>query len=155
MKHLLCSNSYNIKITDSRTPAIWTCSKFYFRELHLLLSEISKMSTKTLIYHHQKRTMSIFTLKNTHLPSSETYHVNIHAEKLKEYHKHLSIAHLNTQSMSSTFDEFQVIINENQFDIVTLSETLLRENKQLPIDYVKIRGYNLFHKNREQKLVVE
>ena len=34
--------------------------------------------------------------------------------------------------MSSTFDEFQVIINENQFDIVTLSETLLRENKHLP-----------------------
>ena len=31
--HLLCSSSYNIKIKDSRTPAIWTCSKCYFREL--------------------------------------------------------------------------------------------------------------------------
>ena len=75
--------------------------------------------------------------KNTHLPSSETDHVNIHAEKLKEYHKHVSIAHLNTQSMSSTFDEFQVIINENQFDIVTLSETLLRENKHIPQTMLK------------------
>ena len=32
---------------------------------YLLLSEISKMSTKTLIYHHQQRTMSILTLKNS------------------------------------------------------------------------------------------
>ena len=27
--HLLCSNSYNIKIADSRTPAIWTCKCYY------------------------------------------------------------------------------------------------------------------------------
>ena len=31
--HLLRSISYNIKITDSRTPAIWMCTKCYFREL--------------------------------------------------------------------------------------------------------------------------
>ena len=31
--HLLCSSSYNTMITDSRTPAIWTCSKCYLEEI--------------------------------------------------------------------------------------------------------------------------
>ena len=74
--------------------------------------------------------MSIFTLKNS------------------EYHKHLSIVHLNTQSMGSTFDEFQVMINESQFDIVTLSETWLRDKKHL-LDCVKMPACNFVYKNRE------
>ena len=52
--------------------------------------------------------------------------------------------------MSSTFNEFQVMINENQFGIVTLSEWWLRDNKHL-LDYVKIPGYNFVYENREQK----
>ena len=114
--HLLYSNSHNVKITDSRTPAIWTCSKCYFRELPFaFLRDIEDVNEKT------------------DLLSSATYHVNIHTEKLKEYHKYLSIAHLKTQSMSSTFDEFHAMINENQFDTVTLSEIWLRDNKNLLI----------------------
>ena len=42
------------------------------------------------------------------------------------------------------------MINENQIDIVNLSETWLRDNKNL-LDYVKIPGYNFVYKNREQK----
>ena len=57
---------------------------------------------------------------------------------------------MNTQSMGSTFDEIQVMINENQFDISTLSETWPRNNNYL-LDYVKMRGYNFAYKNREQK----
>ena len=52
--------------------------------------------------------------------------------------------------MSSIFDEFQVMINENQFDIVTLSETWLRDNKHL-LDYIKIPDCKFVYKNREQK----
>ena len=85
---------------------------------HSLLPEISKMSTKTLIYHHQQRIMSLFMLINS--------------------------------SMSSTFNEFPVMINENQFDIITLSETWLRDNKHL-LDHVKTLRYNFVYKNREQK----
>ena len=55
---------------------------------------------------------------------------------------------MNTQTMSSTFNEFQFMINENQFDIVTLSKTY--NNKHL-LDYVKIPGFNFLYKNREQK----
>ena len=52
--------------------------------------------------------------------------------------------------MSSTFDEFHVMINEDQFCIVTLSETCLHDNKHL-LDCVKIPGYNFVYKNRGQK----
>ena len=86
---LLCSNSYNIKIMDSKTPAILTCSKCYFRELPF-------SSLRGIEDLHE----------NTDLPSSATHYVNVHTDKFKEYHQHLCIAHLNPQSMSSTFDEF-------------------------------------------------
>ena len=134
MKHIFYAASvYNIKITDSSTPAIWACSKCYFRELPFVsLRDIQDVN------------------ENTDLPSSTTYYVNVHAEKLKQHHKHLGITHLNTEFMSSTFDEFQVAINENQFDIVTLFGTWLHDDKHL-LDYAKIPGYNLVYKNREQK----
>ena len=50
--------------------------------------------------------------------------------------------------MGSTFDEFQVMINESQFDIVTLSETWLRDKKHL-LDCVKMPACNFVYKNRE------
>ena len=113
------------------TRAICTCRKCCFRELLFAsLRDIEDVN------------------QNTGLPSSATYHGNIDVEKFKEYHKHLSIAHLNTRSVSSNFDIFQVMINENQFDIVTLSKTWIRDNKHLP-DYVKIPGDNFVYKNRE------
>ena len=120
-------------MTDSRTPAILTYSKCYFRELPFT----SHSDTENIN-------------ENTDLPLSATYYVDIHAEKFKEYHKHLSIKHLNTQFMSFTFDDFQVMINENHFDIVTLSETWLRNNKHL-LDYAKIPRYNFVYRNRERK----
>ena len=110
----------------------WTCSKHYFGELFISFRAIENVN------------------KNIDLASSAMYYVNTHAEKLKEFYKHLSITHLNTQSMSSTFNAFQVMINVNQFDIVTLSETWLHDNKHL-LDYVKIPGYNFVYKDKEQK----
>ena len=77
--HLLCSSSYNIKITNSRTVAIWTCSKSCFRELPFAsLRDIEDVN------------------KNTDLPISATFYINIYVERLKEYLKHLSTARLNT-----------------------------------------------------------
>ena len=61
-----------------------------------------------------------------------------------------SIAHLNTQCLSSTFDEFHVMLNEYQFDIITMSETWLKDNQKL-LDYVDIPGYNLEYANRDNK----
>ena len=39
-------------------------------------------------------------------------------------------------------------MNENMFDIVTLSETWLRDNKH-QLNYVKMSGYSFIYKNRE------
>ena len=50
-----------------------------------------------------------------------------------------SIAHLNTQCLSSTFDEFHVMLKEYQFDIITMSETWLKDNQKL-LDYIDIPG---------------
>ena len=61
-----------------------------------------------------------------------------------------SIANLNTQCLSSTFDEFHVMLNECQFDIITMSETWLKDNQKL-LDYVDIPGYNLEYTNRDSK----
>jgi len=52
--------------------------------------------------------------------------------------------------MSSTFDEFQVMLKQHQFDIITLSETWLKDNKHL-LEYVKLSGYNFSFKNRDNK----
>ena len=61
-----------------------------------------------------------------------------------------SIAHLNTHCLSSTFDEFHVMLNEYQFDIITMSETWLKDNQKL-LDYVDIPGSNLEYANRDNK----
>ena len=44
--------------------------------------------------------------------------------------------------MSSTFGEFQFMINQTNFDVVTLSETWLKNDKYL-IEYVRLSGYEI------------
>ena len=48
---------------------------------------------------------------------------NYHIETLKNYQKYTSIAHINSQSILSTFDEFAVMLKSYEFDIITFSET--------------------------------
>ena len=53
---------------------------------------------------------------------------NCHIEILKNNKKYASIAHTNCQSISSTFDEFAVILESYEFDIISLRETWLTNN---------------------------
>ena len=78
---------------------------------------------------------------------------NVHSEAnlLETNRNHLSIAHLNRQSMSSTFDEFQVMLYQHPFDIITLSKTWLRNDKNL-LQNVQIPGYSFYYKNRDERL---
>ena len=69
-------------------------------------------------------------------------------DTLKEKSAQLKIMHLNTQSMVSTFNEFQLVINKYPFDVITLSETWLKNNPEL-LEYVKIPGYQMEYRNRE------
>ena len=73
-----------------------------------------------------------------------------HLEVLNKYRNNTSIAHINVQSLTSTFDEFSYMLNQYYFDIVALSETWLTGNKH-QLDYVKIDGYKSLFKNREHK----
>ena len=75
------------------------------------LKELPFFNTQNLA----EKTISIVT--------DQTIQNNVHSEALE---MNLSIAHLNTQSMSSTFDEFQVMLYHQPFDVIALSETWLR-----------------------------
>ena len=81
---------------------------------------------------------------------SDANYTNEQLKKLDELKKHISICHLNTQSMSSTFDEFQFMINQTKFDVITLSETWLKNDKHL-LEYVRLPGYELAYRNRDEK----
>ena len=73
---------------------------------------------------------------------------NKHLDVLKTHHCHTSMAYLNTQSLPSSFDEFSYMMNKYQFNIVTLSETWLKNNKT-QLEYVQIDGYKSEFKSRE------
>ena len=47
--------------------------------------------------------------------------------KLNENKNNTSIAHLNLQALMSTFNEFSLMLDEYQFDAITLSETWLKD----------------------------
>ena len=62
----------------------------------------------------------------------------------------LKIAHLNTQSMLSSFEEFKVMLHTYPFDIICLTETWMTDNKHL-LDYITIPGYAISYHNRTEK----
>ena len=55
--------------------------------------------------------------------------------------------HLNTQSMVSSFNEFQTLVSDYPMDIITMSEMWLKENPAL-LDYVALSGYTAIFNNR-------
>ncbi|EDO28986.1 predicted protein [Nematostella vectensis] len=70
------------------------------------------------------------------------------SETLKEHSNNLSIMHFNTQSMLSSFNEFQVLVSQLPMDIITMSETWLKDNSAL-LDYAALPGYTALFRNRE------
>ena len=58
---------------------------------------------------------------------------------LDSHPKHFSLAHLNTQSMTPSFTQFESMLTQHQFDLITMSETLLKQNKAL-VDHLEIEG---------------
>ena len=52
--------------------------------------------------------------------------------------------------MTWTFDEFRFMVNESKFDIITLSETWLKNDKHL-LEYVNLPGYKFSYRSRDEK----
>ena len=74
-----------------------------------------------------------------------------HAYKLKDLNKSFKLSHLNSQLIISQFHEFQVLLKERPFDVITLSETRLKNNKYI-LDYAITPDYSfLYHNKNKQK----
>ena len=73
-----------------------------------------------------------------------------HVTKFPKLNTRVSICHLNTQSTTSTFDEFEFTVNETKFNIITLSEIWLKNDKHL-LKYVNLSGFKVSYKNRGEK----
>ena len=52
--------------------------------------------------------------------------------------------------MVSTFYELMLFVNRYDFDVITLTETWLKDNPFL-LEYVKIEGYKMYYHNRDNK----
>ena len=52
--------------------------------------------------------------------------------------------------MTLTFDDFQFMVKELKFDIITLSKTRLKNDNYL-LEYVNLPGYKLSYRNRDEK----
>ena len=70
-------------------------------------------------------------------PQETTDHI---VKILQDQSKNLRIMHVNTQSVVSTFNEFLLMTETCPMDIITMSETWLKNNSAL-LEYVTIPGY--------------
>ena len=98
---------------------------------------------------HNTRDMFNLTNINTNILNDSIPFELPTVSKLNQYRQHFSIAHLNTQSITSTFAQFEAMLNIHQFDIITLSETWLKDNANL-LSSVEIPGYNNNFRNRDR-----
>ena len=73
--------------------------------------------------------------------STELLTINHDITALNEHKNHTLIAHLNAQCLSTSIDKFNVKLNTYGFDIVSISETWLKGNKDV-INYLQISDMN-------------
>ena len=99
--HLNCAN-VNLKIENSKVARLRSCHACTLRELPLYHQDVLSMNKKEVAVDN---------------------YINTYVTKLQELKTHISIYHLDTQSMTLTFDKFQFMVNESKFDIITISET--------------------------------
>ena len=102
--HSKCLNYVNINQSG-------TCSDCLFAELPFYRTNSSNSSVELLQRQSEQQIQ-----QSQLLHDFDPYH-----EMLDQNRNRTSIAHLNTQRLSSTFDEFHVMLNEYQFDIITMS----------------------------------
>ena len=126
--HLNCAN-VTLKEENWKIARLWSCHACTLRELPLYHQDVLPMNKKEVAIDN---------------------YINTHVTKLQELKTHISICHLNTQSMTSTFDEFQFMVNKLKLDIITLSETWLKNDKHL-LEYVNLPGYKFSYRNRDEK----
>ena len=89
--HLNCAN-VNLKQENLKMARLWSGYVCTLRKLPLYHQDLLPMNRKAVEVDN---------------------YINIHVIKLQELKTHISICHLNTQSMTSTFDVFQFEIRHH------------------------------------------
>ena len=99
---------------------------------------------------HRLLWLLAITAERSSLPLNESVcgSVTVPLQHLNANSNHLKLMHVNTQSMCSTFNEFQLTVESYPLDILTLSKTWLKENLLL-MQYVQLPGYVTEFRNRE------
>ena len=64
----------------------------------------------------------------------------------RKQNKRVKIGHLNIRSLLKKIDEIKILIHENSFDILAISETWLSD--KIPNELVNIPGFNVYRKDR-------
>ena len=130
--HARCAKLTDVKSITSTNPKEWTCSKCIGSVLPFYASSISSPGKDNS------------TTNDIASPQDQ------HHQALADRMSQLKIMHINTQSMLSTFDNLMITLNNYPFDIITMSETWLKDN-QLLLHHVSIPGYNLAFRKRETR----
>ena len=68
---------------------------------------------------------------------------------LKNFRDHFIIGHLNARSLNKNIIELKAILDDTDFDAVSISESWLRS--RTPKDRFKINGYKIFRNDRKNK----
>ena len=120
-----------------------------------MLSSVPKkwvcpQSTVTVLpfYNHDLSLSNTSSTSESSMTEGSTL-VDEHLSALSERSRQLRLCHINTQSMVSTFYELLVMIKGYPFDIVTMSETWLKDNP-VRLQYVTIPGYGHVFRNRDR-----
>lgn len=132
--HQKCANN-SIHIPNARTPVTWTCTTCSLS--YLPFFHARDLNTPDI----PVEPVSLVNPGQADQTVPDDPHLNIFSRKGTK------IAHLNTQSICSTFTEFELLMNTYKFDIMTLSETWLKDDKNL-LNHVKIPGYKPEYNHR-------
>ena len=92
----------------------------------------------------------LHVLLDSSLINEAVEYQNQHINMLSKHRCYTPVAHINTQSLPSFFDEFSLMMNRYQFDIVSVSESWLKDNRT-QLEYIQINGYASVWKNRDSK----
>ena len=87
--------------------------------------------------HSRDLDILLFHDSDYNVPSSQ----NEHHQKLNEHSKHRPIAHLNNQAIMLAFNEYIMMLEEYQFDIITLGGAWLQDCF-FQQNHIQINGYN-------------
>ena len=127
--HLKCIQNMNLDKDLKTTSEDFTCQRCLWNVLPFLkidFMDVSRQSELEIEFQDE---------------------VDRHLAALTSRPKHMKFMHLNTQSVLSSLDELILTVEKCPFDIVTMSETWLKDNPQL-LNYVKIPGYSQEFRNR-------